>query len=936
MSKPARGNQPLPSSHETNINSGVSLNSVIEKVKGISKETGAIQKGIKDTEKEMRTIADTMKQYLSKDKGRKVEQKTVLGSSSLSQMYNSVYKGTYQGIVDGLTKINADSKISEDRQQVIDSSKTILKAVTIGAVKTPVKIVEALINLFAFERSEIVNTFRDIRSGVGVGSGAKEAHENLVYRYLLEDIREKRKLRKQGVKSENQTIIDILTEIRDGNEEFRKRDRRFFSWLLGKKDSVQIDLLKKIEENTAESAQGVVSLRRRLVKFIPFFTAGIPAAMGSLAGSMASMPIMVGSAVGLIMKRYANIFRGVSAEDLHIQRQQLEQLILIEKNTKDSGDTGFFGLGKKYETQNELLRDIRDAVTPKEKELTGLAKIWHTFTKVPISDLFKKQKEYEQSDSEKILDSSNQIIALLEENNDYQDNILQVIETNLMLNRMKASEERELAQVIKKGVTVIPFNFGKLTPYEVESIDTLHRIEDINAQMNDSINFNLCDCLTQSLSTSESDASDDIGEMKDIMSKTHQQAVESRIDDKEEKIDQQNIFIEMNKNLNGIYTAISELPKKTAKSSTDEGIIKKVSKLSETISDITTIGDALKRDTVNISSKSIKKLCSCINDDDDFDMFKRKKGKGKSRRSRRSRRSRGVTPPDIPDIKKTKKGGLLKKAKGLFSKGKTGLSKLGGLLTGGAGLGLLTTDIAAISSLGAGAIAGAAGTAGAAGVGGYMIGNILNDKIDTFIKSKTGNESLGGFVYDLIHGNKYPNQIKKPVPKPVSKPVPKPVPKSVSKPVPKPVPKSVSKPIKYTQAQYKTMNSAGGVASVASIVAGLQNAKVNIILPNGNISNIVDTISNMAVAGSLKGKAILDKNIDRTVDFINTNDVIQSIKSSETAKAIQDSSKLMKVYYNEIRGSDGGGSGGSSIVAVPVKAQNNDPGNGVLVHSFGT
>jgi hypothetical protein len=286
MSKPARGKQELSPAHEAN-RTGESLSTVIEKVKSIGTETKAIQKGIKDTEKEMRSIADTMKQYLSKDKGKKVEQKTVLGKDSLSKMYNSVYKGTYQGIIDGLAKVNTDKKVAEDRKRAIETSKNILKAVTIGAVKTPIKIAEALINLFAFERSEIVNTFRDIRAGVGVGPGAKKEYENIIYRYILEDIRERRKLRKKGVKSEGQEMIRLLTEIRDGNEEYRKRDRRFFSWLFGRRDSIQIELLRQIEENTAESAQGIITLRRKLLQMVPHITAGISMTLGALSGSLA-------------------------------------------------------------------------------------------------------------------------------------------------------------------------------------------------------------------------------------------------------------------------------------------------------------------------------------------------------------------------------------------------------------------------------------------------------------------------------------------------------------------------------------------------------------------------------------------------------------------------------------------------------------------------
>jgi hypothetical protein len=432
--------------------------------------------------------------------------------------------------------------------------------------------------------------------------------------------------------------------------------------------------------------------------------------------------------------------------------------------------------------------------------------------------------------------------------------------------------------------------------------------------MNDSINFNLCDCLTNVLSPTSSNSSDDIGEMKDIMEKTHQQAVESRIDDKEEKMDQQSIFLEMNKNLDGIYTAITELPKATKKGSSEESIIKKASKLSETISDITNIGDALKRDTVNISSKSLKQLCSCMSDDD-FD-FPRRRKKGRRRKSSRRGR-RGSRIPDIPDIKKPAKKGIFK---GMFGKGMDKLGKVASFLTGGAGLGLLTTDILAISNLGAGAMAGAAGAAGASGIGGYMIGNMLNDKINSLIESKTGNESLGGFLYDWMHGNKYPNQIKK---------------QQVQQAQQKQQKQQAQQEQKHKTKTLKVLGTMeSDIGTIASSVSGIKTGNLGIKIPAVD-GKIIDTISGMAVTGSIKGREIIDKGIDRTVDFINTNDAIQSMKESEIVKAVNESAKTMKVYYNDIRNTGGGG-GGTSMVAVPVKAQNNDPGNDVLVHSFGT
>lgn len=617
------------------------IGSAIKELRNINRQSDPARDDIGKTLKDINSIAKVMKDYVTRSKDSNNDGlgkgKLQHQGNQLNKMYSSVYKGTYEGIIDGLKKVSDDQRTEELKSERIEATKSILKTTAKVAVSAPAAITKALINLFAFERSEVLNAVRALYHGVGYG-GSKVDYQQKAFRMMLDQEHERKKLLKKGnVLTQNETIIELLTRIGDTSEEQSKRDRIFgLQKFIGQKDSVQIELLKEIEVNTGGAAQGLVSMRRSVLKFIPMITAGLPLAISSMAGAINPMGAVIGGAVGGLAMVITKRFRSVSNEQMFIMKDQLESLRKIEENTKDTQDAGFFGLGKTYENQNEILRDIRTAVSPKEQEKSGLAKMWHTFTKVPISDLFKESADLQQTDAERTVELLEQQSLEIEHNTDYLEGIFKNTKDIRKFNNQELVLSKDLLKKTDTGVVVIPSSSTIYTPFEQENIKELKNITDENYEERKAIvhlGGKLCECLGSNNLNSGS-------ELTKIMGSNRQDNLERSMDDQEERKDYLNAQLSLQRSVDAIL-GVMQQQDPLQKIKEGGGIIKNLGKVADgidAVGDILDIKEALvvqkvayadNKQVVSLSKETLDAMCECFNDDDGFDLPSR--GRRKSR-----------------------------------------------------------------------------------------------------------------------------------------------------------------------------------------------------------------------------------------------------------------------------------------------------------------
>jgi len=284
-------------------------------------------------------------------------------------------------------------------------------------------------------------------------------------------------------------------------------------------------------------------------------------------------------------------------------------------------------------------------------------------------------------------------------------------ELNLRINQEILYGMDELNRRVEKGITTIPFNFGKYTPKEIEQIGLLREIVEFNAEEYvaiEDLRTDIQKCLP---------CKEDFDKL--LSPPKAKPSLDSKalaIYDKEKASD-------------AAYRA--EMFQNS----------------------MTTIVDTITRDGVVIADDSIKKLCDCL---------------GKSDETGIAGLLEKVMPKGMQNILKmlpaglggatATGGGILGNI--LFGKslGKN-LPKLGkgagGLLRGAGGLlrGAGGAIAAGAETLGAPALA-----VGAAGAVGYGVGTIINKGIDKMVQKLTGgqNQSLGGWLYDVFH----PEQVR--------------------------------------------------------------------------------------------------------------------------------------------------------------------------------
>ena len=231
----------------------------IDKISEINKNTEVFQDGLAKTGENIAKIAKVMKDYVSSssDDGDKSEASGELKTNKICKVYGCIYKGTYDGIIDGLKQVAEDKKAQQLKDERIESTKAILKTAGKVAVQAPEKITKALVNLFAFERSEILNLFRALYHGVGY-DGSKVDYQQKAYRLMLDQEHDRKKLLKSGnLLTQNEEIITVLSGIREAVG--GGADRGIF-----RKEKTQIELLRMIAEGVGAQRRGFLNLRTML------------------------------------------------------------------------------------------------------------------------------------------------------------------------------------------------------------------------------------------------------------------------------------------------------------------------------------------------------------------------------------------------------------------------------------------------------------------------------------------------------------------------------------------------------------------------------------------------------------------------------------------------------------------------------------------------
>ena len=882
-----------------------SFRSAIDKITEIYSQTDVFRDDLTKTGKDIAKIAEAMKKYISPNtsvnKDDDDDPQKEAKRNKICKVYGCIYKGTYDGIIDGLKQVAEDSKAEQLKQEKIDATKEILKTAGKVAIQAPEKITKALVNLFAFERSEILNLFRSIYHGVGY-DGSEVDYQQKAFRLMLEQEHDRKKLLKSGnLMTQNEEILGELTGIREAVG--GGADRGLF-----KRNQSQIELLKKIAEGVGAQKKGFLNMR--------------------------------------------TLLRPKWMMDMSLY--QVTLLREISENTKASSQGMWFtGWFKSSESQVDILKDIRRYLAPREKDQN---KVWKTLN-TPVFSLFKKDVKREEANIADLGSQNDEVIKQLEHNNDYQEDIYNVLKKSLAIERLKLAEEVKLLQKAETGLAMFTIKSASLTPYQVDDLRYSQGIEQYNLEELNAIK-DLPKSISECIIMSKSE--DDVFESLEA---TRQEALERGMDDVEEKRDGVKRTSMLQTTVDNIYKHMVSQGKNMPFVD-EKGMLatigSKVASVTGVLGDMAEMKQAVpwldsvqkvkfvnNKQIVSLSNSTLRTICNCIEDnaDDDMDL------PGKRRRKRRSHR----TPKKIPKIKKP---GMLAKGKGLL---KTGALKAAPILTGGIGTGgLLTASGSTIAGLGAGAMATAAAGVAAAGAVGYGIGTVLNKGIDNLITARTDGEakSLGGLFYNLTHRKEMKEIRARKV--------------EAAKIKEKAYKKQQANPLTrkddMDSALKKSIKPDGIIKTVAGTTAGIV-AGTAVLAANGTVelaTGTVDlakgmieksapvaselasqsmTIAKSLTAGSLSlAKDIVDKGINfdwqdsmnngwqnsvKAMDELSDSvGVLSAIKESQTVGAMQ------QVYQDGKSFATGGNS--TTNIQVPVSPHDVDRGTNLLVHSYGS
>ncbi len=613
MSKPARNKTNTGTNTGSNIPS-TSINQVIDKVKEANRNTGDAKESVEKLSKEISSIAKTMKDYVNrqdntnKDGDSPVQART----NKICKVYGCIYKGTYDGIIDGLKKVAEDEKSTKIQEAEDLKRREFVKSI----VQSPITIAKCIVKILDYRESQIVQLMTRMKYGVE-GKGRDYDWQKKSYELSVKQDYDQKKLLKSGsLATQNEQMISELAGIREAVG--GGADRSMF-----KRDETQIALLKRISEGVGNQKRGFFNLQNALrPKFM-----------------------------------------------MNMSIYQLRLLGNIDRNTKEMGSTfrgGFFGFFKDTESQVDILRDIRRYLAPRVKDQN---KLWKKLN-APVLSMFSKETEREKANIGDLNTGIQDIVLELEHNTDYNKDILLELNRHGALNRMRAVDGKELLQRMDAGVLVRPIQEEVMNDYQIQTLRYLMGIEQFNMDEYVAIgdlSKSLCECITLGKKTNDS--------IFDTMDDSRQDAIERGMDDKEEKRDALSRQGALQNTVEGIHGILLNQGKTQNKAKEEKGLLSnvlgKVAGGMDTLDDTLSVGDRVKDlfdgkqgEIVSLSDGTIRDLCRCMN--------KRRGGRdGVTTGGKKGKGVKGAPAPKkkllqkVKDLPKT----LKKAPKGLMAKG---------------------------------------------------------------------------------------------------------------------------------------------------------------------------------------------------------------------------------------------------------------------------
>lgn len=682
---------------DRNSDGRVDFREAIDRIKEVNSQTDVLKDDIKKTAKDTAQIALAFKEYLQSEikkskenRESEKEESSPTSTKKLIKMNKSVYQGSYEGIIDGLAKVEENRKIEKAERERTEAQKQFAKTAAKSIITFPNAFRKGLINLFAFEKSEILQTYRAIRHSVGIDDRGNVDYAQRAFRLMLEDKSGKNKnLSPASIGTQQIEILDRIAGAL-GAESSLTSDRS-----VKKHNQTQIDLLRDIRT-------GVGAQRRSFLQV-----------------------------QGLTWKRT-------------MSQSAFQTTVLQDISSSLKHQTGgFFGFFKKTESEAQILSDIRDSLAP-SKQKPGF------WTKPRY--IFKRDKGRIDI-GEQTVDSLQNVIGELRYQTEGLESIYSTLNgvinvrpvSTSVLTPFEAENIKNLKGIEYANIAEIDA-IAKL-PKALCSCFSTGTADDYNLQksIEGSIGFGEREQENMNNVISIRDSAAGI---YDIMLK-QANGPDIRIPQKgmietaKGMLSTAGDLSEVVQGTKSIKDMITGNKPEVDDVTLSDKTMERFEKMFESIEDDDSLLDGLKKrkkrrgkNVLDFPDRPTK--ATKIKKPPLIQRGKDALNKGKNVLSKSAEKGKGI----------------LSGAKGLAIKGGTLAASTVPVMTGGLGLGgMLTAGGSTIAGAGAGALAGAAGLATAAGAAGYGIGTLIDKGINAGMAKITEgkSKSLGEWLWNVTH-----------------------------------------------------------------------------------------------------------------------------------------------------------------------------------------
>ena len=251
------------------------ISGVISAIKVINEKTDVLSDDVSKTVQDTHEMMKVLKKYYESSSKKDNNDGSVQRDSGngtqnkVCKIYGCIYKGTYDGIVDGLKAVKESEQLEKIEKARIDNNKRMLSDATKLTYKVPLAIGEAIIGLLDFRKSEILNLVEAIRYG-GRWKGTSVDYSQEAWKVITSEAKQRKK--GGNVVHDQEDIglqtIELLKGIKEG---VGAQKRGFFNmWRVSflkyqmTEARYQIKLLEEIGRNTKPFAdRGLFSFFKR-------------------------------------------------------------------------------------------------------------------------------------------------------------------------------------------------------------------------------------------------------------------------------------------------------------------------------------------------------------------------------------------------------------------------------------------------------------------------------------------------------------------------------------------------------------------------------------------------------------------------------------------------------------------------------------------------